>query len=141
MKTRGNKKTRKKQAPESAQKTAEKNFKLWLMSLRSGNPLKAADLYTADATFLPTLSPDLKKGSKEARNYFDHFFKKNPIGRVGENEIQFLGKNCYLHSGMYDFEVDGDGARSVVPARFTFVWRRGRGGKWKIIHHHSSRKP
>ena len=119
---------------------ASKNFVLWTEALQTKDPQKVAELYASDNTFLPTMSAEFKRGRSGAEEYFGHFLKKNPEGEIKKEEIQPLGENTYLHSGMYDFEVDKNGGRDVVEARFSFVWKK-EDGKWKIIHHHSSVKP
>lgn len=119
---------------------ARENFSSWTKALQTGEPKKVAELYSEDATFLPTMSPEFKRGKSGTEEYFEHFLKKNPDGEIKKEEIQPLGENAYLHSGMYDFEVDKNGSRDVVEARFSFVWKK-EDGKWKIIHHHSSVKP
>jgi uncharacterized protein (TIGR02246 family) len=120
---------------------ARKNFDLWNATLQTKSPQEVAKLYAGDSTFLPTVSGEFKKGPEEAEGYFKHFLEKDPKGEVKEEEVQDLGEGIYLHSGMYDFELGQNGNRSVVQARFSFVWRREASGDWKIIHHHSSVKP
>jgi uncharacterized protein (TIGR02246 family) len=121
--------------------TARENFSLWATALLTRDPKKVAELYSEDATFLPTVSPDFKKGKAQAEGYFKHFLEKNPNGAVTAEEVQALGDNAYLHSGLYDFELDQGSGRVVVDARFSFVWRKESNGEWKIIHHHSSVRP
>lgn len=123
------------------EKIAKENFVLWADTLLTKDPKKVAELYSNDATFLPTMSPDFKHGELEAQDYFKHFLEKDPEGMVIQDEVQPLGQGAYLHSGMYNFEVGKNGDRSVVEARFSFAWRKETDGKWKIIHHHSSVKP
>jgi len=126
---------------ESIEDIANKNFEMWNEALQIGSPEEVAKLYTEDATFLPTLSEEFKKGQLGAEEYFKHFLEKNPVGEVIKGEVQTLGNDCYMHSGMYNFEVDSDNGRQVVEARFTFVWEKNDQGEWKIKHHHSSLKP
>src|SRR4030042_2970346 len=57
-----------------------------------------------------------------------------------QEEVQTLGTDCYLHSGMYNFKVDPGDDRQVVEARFSFVWKKDDQGEWKTVHHHSSAK-
>jgi len=130
-------------SPEIADKKtpAEENFAQWNTALQTGNPDKVAALYAADATFLPTVSGEFKKGPEQAKEYFVHFLEKNPIGEIIEAEVQELSADCYLHSGMYNFEVDAEGARKTIRARFSYVWQLDDQGSWKIIHHHSSVVP
>lgn len=120
---------------------ARQNFEKWANALLTKDPKKVAEFYSEDNTFLPTVSGEFKHGIEGAEGYFKHFLEKNPEGKVVEEAIQALGENSYLHSGMYNFELDKDGSRSTVEARFSFVWRKEEDGNWKIIHHHSSVRP
>ncbi len=122
----------------SSQKIAHENFKRWAESLKTKNPQEVASLYAEDATFLPTVSPDFKIGTEEAKGCFEHFLKKNPEGEITLDKLQVLGENAYLHSGMYDFQLGESGNKQSVKARFSFVWKKESGGEWKIIHYHSS---
>jgi len=117
------------------------NFIRWNQALKNPDPAHVADLYAEDATFLPTVSGEFKKGKSGAKSYFKHFLEKKPIGKIIQDETQILGSDCYLHSGMYNFELGPDDNRQVVEARFSFVWNRDQRGKWTIVHHHSSVKP
>lgn len=123
------------------EKIAQENFAKWNEALQTKDPKKVAELYTEDCTFLPTLSPDFKKGIAGAESYFVHFLAKDPVGEIKDGEVQSIGEDCYIHSGMYDFEVGPEGERSTANARFTYIWRKEEDGEWKIIHHHSSLKP
>ena len=120
---------------------AKENFKKWNDALQTLDSKNVDALYFDNATFLPTLSKEFKRGQKGADEYFEHFLQKNPFGMVVLEEEQGLGDNCYIHSGMYNFEVGEESNRETVEARFTFVWQKDSDGKWKIIHHHSSLRP
>ena len=124
----------------NAELIAQQNFAQWNAALLTRDPKKVADLYTNDATFLPTVSPEFKKGQGGAEEYFHHFLEKDPDGKVIEEVVQPLSPDCYLHSGMYDFEVGPKDQREIVHARFTFLWKKVN-EQWKIAHHHSSRVP
>ncbi len=122
-------------------KIVHENFFQWSETLLTRDPMEVAKLYTEDATFLPTVSSKFEIGQSGAETYFKHFLEKNPVGEIKEYKIQTIGSDCYLHSGMYNFEVGPDNEREIVEARFTFVWKQDEEGAWKIIHHHSSIKP
>ena len=108
----------------------------------SDDPKKVAELYEENATFLPTMSSEFEIGQSGAEKYFKHFLEKHPVGKIIADEFQTLSPESYLHSGLYDFEVDdGKGGRETVPARFSFAWAQNEKGEWKILHHHSSVKP
>ena len=120
---------------------AGENFAAWNKALLSRDAERVASLYAEDATFLPTMSDKFKMGKDGARGYFLHFLEKNPSGSIVEEAIQSLAANCYLHSGMYNFEIGPVRNRQTIEARFTFVWRKSDQGDWQILHHHSSLKP
>ncbi len=120
---------------------AHHNFERWNSALQTLDPEQVAALYTADDSFLPTLSHDFKHGHDGTVDYFQHFLEKHPHGTLLEEEVQALGDNAYVHSGMYDFEIGPDEARQNVHARFTYVWVKDDSGEWKIAHHHSSLRP
>ena len=129
------------ESTETMQEIASRNFNLWNSALKTGNPKEVAGLYMTDATFLPTTSGEFKKGQYGAKEYFEHFLIKNPRGKIIQEEVQTLGPDGYLHSGMYNFEVGPVDDRQVVEARFSFIWKKNNQGEWKIIHHHSSARP
>lgn len=120
---------------------AQENFFIWNEALKTGNSATVAELYTETATFLPTLSGEFKQGKSAVEEYFKHFLEKIPTGEIIEEEVQTLGPDCYLHSGMYNFTLGLSDGQQIVEARFTFVWKQDDQGEWKIIHHHSSVKP
>jgi len=105
---------RKAEMEKGVAEIAKENFNRWAESLITKDPKAVASLYSEDVTFLPTVSPDFKRGSSEAEGYFAHFLAKNPEGQVKDEAIQPLGDDFYLHSGMYDFTLDGDGGRTRV---------------------------
>lgn len=125
---------------DNQEELALANFTKWTEALLTKDPKEVAKLYSDDATFLPTVSGEFKKGPTGAEEYFHHFLEKNPAGQLIDGEVQILGNDCYAHSGMYDFELGPDDQRQTINARFTFIWRKD-GDSWQIIHHHSSIKP
>ena len=117
-----------------------RNFETWADSLKTKDPKKVAELYSKDSTFLPTVSGEFKRGQDGAEEYFKHFLEKNPTGEIIQEEAKFLGDDCVLHSGLYNFEVGPEDNRQTVEARFTYTWKKNKQGKWEIVHHHSSTK-
>ncbi|MCD4761845.1 SgcJ/EcaC family oxidoreductase [bacterium] len=126
---------------ETIEKIAEQNFLKWAKLLETKDLEQVVELYSEEATFLPTLSDKFKKGQKEAEGYFKNFLEKDPSGKIIKQAVQLLSVDTYLHSGLYDFEVGPNETRSTVKARFTYVWKKNKNGEWQIIHHHSSMKP
>jgi uncharacterized protein (TIGR02246 family) len=126
---------------DEARTIANNNFARWNNALIEKDAVLFANLYTEDNTFLPTLSGEFTRGIAGAKAYGQHFLEKNPVGTVVVDEVQMLSDTCYLHSGMYNFEVGAKDARTVVEARFSYVWVLINDGEWKILHHHSSIRP
>ena len=121
--------------------TARKIFERWNSALLTGNSKNVAKLYSKDATFLPTVSGEFKRGQEGAEKYFEHFLEKHPNGKIVKEETDMPASDCIVHWGLYNFEVDGEnGKRETVEARFTFVYKKNADGEWEIIHHHSSMK-
>ena len=119
------------------------NFKRWNDALQTKNAATVANMYTADPSFLPTVSPKhITKGGvgTDTEDYFVEFVKKNPFGTITDDVVQAYSDDAYLHSGLYTFELGEGAARAPVEARFSYVWKRV-GSEWKISHHHSSVRP
>lgn len=120
---------------------ARANFETWNDALQTGSPSTVAELYVESATFLPTVATR-KEGRSGAQDYFVHFLAKKPHGTITEETAQKTpGRDdMIIHTGLYNFELDGDDGRTVVHARFSFVWVLIN-NEWKILHHHSSLDP
>ena len=112
----------------------------WLEALESRDADAVTALYDADATFHPTFSDRLERGTSGIRRYFVRFLEKRPVGELLHESVQEPADGVILRSGSYDFHLDAGGRRETAAARFTFVWRR-RNGDWRIVHHHSSARP
>ncbi len=123
------------------EKIALSNFVKWNQALQTNQAKEVAKLYSADATFLPTLNGTFKHGSEEAEEYFEHFLQKSPVGEIIEESVQKLSENSFLHSGHYNFKLGPENNRTIAQARFSFVWQKNEVGEWEIIHHHSSVLP
>jgi hypothetical protein len=118
------------------------------------------DLYTADASLLPTLGvyalyrnrPYLpaKPNAPVILNYFRHqFLPKKPIMQplaLGSVHVTVVG-NLASANGLYTFKLTQKGCLGgvlnppkITHARFTFVFRNVN-GNWKVVQHHSSSNP
>ncbi|QAB16333.1 SgcJ/EcaC family oxidoreductase [Hydrogenovibrio thermophilus] len=125
-------------APAS-EKLAKELFQRWNQALLSENAKSVANLYWDDAVLLPTVSNVPRINPAEIEDYFQHFLQSKPNGTVLSRNLK-QGCNKLTDAGVYEFEVVKGGKKSVVPARYTFVYEF-RHGDWKIIHHHSSMMP
>lgn len=115
----------------------ENLFSLWNASLQTGDATQVAALYREDAILLPTVSA-VPRLSHEARlDYFRHFLKDGPTGRLDTQQVQ-IGCNEATAAGLYTFEMASTGKR--IAARYTFTYRWD-GQRWLITQHHSSLLP
>ena len=116
-------------------------FNRWNAALASGNAYRVAGLYAPDAVLLPTVSPRIRTTHREIVDYFTHFLESRPVGRIQRRYIHILSRDAAIDTGLYQFTLTNrNGSRSVVNARYTFVYER-RGGRWLIVNHHSSAVP
>jgi len=115
-------------------------FDRWNRALQSGDPNAVAACYDPGAVLLPTVSNEPRRTPAAIAEYFAHFLKLHPVGRIVDATVHRLCPDAAVFSGLYTFEVDGPGGRVDVPARFTFVYQRSPEG-WRILEHHSSGMP
>jgi len=99
-----------------------------------------AALYTPRSILLATFKTYVQ-GRAAITKYFDDL-SCNPnldvtTGRITTGRMGSMG----YATGLYTFSYDAaNGSRTVVPARFTFVFEL-RDGRWMIVNHHSSQDP
>ena len=119
--------------------TIEALFHRWNDALQTGDVEQVVSLYASDAILLPTVSNRVRHDHDEIADYFTHFLKKRPVGRMIEANVREFG-DVAINSGVYVFALTTDDEVTDVPCRFTFVYRR-QGEDWAIIEHHSSQMP
>ena len=111
-------------------------FDDWNRALLTGDPKKVAALYDSDGILVPTISNRVRHNHEEIEDYFVDFLATGPVGKIDESNVRTFGQ-LVINSGTYTFTFK-DG--SVVPARFTFLYRWN-GERWMIVEHHSSQMP
>ncbi len=113
-----------------------KLFDRWNASLATLKATEVAKNYATDAILLPTLSNKPRLTQAERIDYFEHFLKNQPRGRI-DSRVITIGCNGAVDAGTYTFTFK-DG--SLVPARYTYTYEY-KDGKWLISSHHSSAMP
>ena len=114
-------------------------FDAWAEALASGDPDRIADLYAEDAVLIPTVSNVVRRDRAAIVNYFTRFMRKLPEVRIHSRSIR-VHDGIAMASGVYLFRLTREAGAAEVPARFTFIYRKGSDG-WKIVEHHSSFMP
>ena len=113
-------------------------FNEWNEAVKSGKADQVVKLYAPGAILLPTFSNRVRHTHAEIRDYFVHFLKNAPSGKIDEANVRLFG-GLAVNSGAYTFRL-GKGSVKKVRARFTFVYRWD-GRRWLIVEHHSSAMP
>ena len=116
----------------------------WGKSIADGcshDPNRIANLYAKDGVLWGTLSPSLRSDAAGIQDYFKDICAKLPKLTVAFKDrlIRVYGDTA-IDSGTYVFSFEKDGAKTDLPARYTFVLVKD-GGQWQIVNHHSSAMP
>ncbi len=131
--------------PEESKKEVAATTQKWIDTVTSGKPTVVDDvvaLYSPDAILWATVSEQKRDSAKEIRDYFEVFAKQPNLKAEGYKPVIRVYDNVAINSGYYTFTYDGkSGKKKVVPARYTFVYKKGNDGKWMILDHHSSAIP
>lgn len=126
---------------ESCKQTSEQEiaalFDRWNRSLQTGDSAKVAANYADRSILLATVSNQPRLTPAEKVDYFNHFLKDGPSGKIDFRTIE-LGCNSAVDAGLYTFTFARTGA--VVKARYTYTYRWD-GSQWLITSHHSSAMP
>tara|TARA_B110000008_G_C16606011_1_gene418438 strand:- start:89 stop:535 length:447 start_codon:yes stop_codon:yes gene_type:complete len=111
----------------------------WADAFNSRDTENILDHYSEEAVFWGTVSPTLRDEPAEVRDYFEVI---GPDARVllGEQRPRVFGEIA-VNTGYYQFSDMHDGKKTLVPARFSFVYERNETGAWLIVDHHSSSVP
>ena len=112
----------------------------WVDAFNTGDAARIASLYDPEAVLIGTTAKQPVAGTAAITAYFREA-AGGATARValGEHRARAYG-DVAIDSGLYSFFFVRDGKPVLVPARYTFVYRK-RGGKWLIVEHHSSRVP
>jgi uncharacterized protein (TIGR02246 family) len=120
-------------------KITKENFEMWNDAIQTKDPVRVSKIYREDCLFLPTFPQKGKEivSKNGVGDYFNHFLLKSPKGTIIEESSRSCGLDVIIHAGKYDFEIGPDGDRSIVHAKFTFIWKL-EDNEWKILLHDSS---
>jgi uncharacterized protein (TIGR02246 family) len=102
---------------------------------------RRAHLFSPDAVLLGTVDPKLATKTEEIDAYFQGIKTDMPRTVViGDYATTLLSHTAVVFAGLDVFSSTKDGKTIEIPARFTFVIRKGDQG-WGISRFHSSRRP
>src|SRR5512137_2090458 len=104
----------------------------WAEAIRSRVPENVMELYHSDGILWGTLSPIVRHGFHPIHEYFVSFLKRDELKcEFEENIVREYGEFLF-HSGSYVFTWKAGKNIILVPARFSFVFKK-ESGKWLIL--------
>lgn len=113
----------------------------WVEAYNSRDAARIAALYAPQAVFWGTRMQTIATEPPQVLQYFVESARNpNLRVRIDDRHVRLAGHGGALVAGTYTVTDVRDGQEVATPARFTFVLEQ-RGGKWVILHHHSSRMP
>jgi uncharacterized protein (TIGR02246 family) len=123
-------------------KQAEAAYATWVKALGGKNAAAILVLYKPDAILLATLKNEPILNQKDRLAYFEGLTKKQDLKVTPQTAYYTIyGDNVAVVSGLYTFSFVDDKKTVNIPARFSFVFEKGKDGKWLIANHHSSKLP
>lgn len=111
----------------------------WVEAFNSGDAARIASLYDPQAVLIGTAAKQPATGTAAITAYFSQVAGNAARVAQGEHILRTYG-DVAVDSGLYSFFFVREGKAALVPARYTFVYRK-HDGKWLIVEHHSSRVP
>lgn len=98
--------------------------------------------YANNAVMIDAGSPDPSIDRKVQTKWAEAFVSMQPSDyKVIGRQVQLLGGDAFISSGIETFTVAAGAARPTVSARFTDVFQRQKDGSWKIVNEHVSMPP
>lgn len=129
---------------KAEEQAVEKAYLGWCSAIGSarGNPSVVVKYYAPNAVLMPTLSAKILRNTNHGLDeYFAHLTSHKGIRCVPEKNEIHMSHHLAINSGLYAFSFMGhDGKQTVIPARFTFVYKNIN-NQWLIVKHHSSKLP
>lgn len=127
--------------PAATPAAVEAQFERFNAAWRTGDPDAVTALFTREPVLLATVSNTPRTTPAAVRDYFVHFLKNRPVGRIDTGTVEI---DCRTASRVGTWTVTltdpASGAVREVKARYSFIYRF-EDGDWKIDHLHSSMMP
>lgn len=101
---------------------------------------RVLDLYHADAVLLPTFSPKICLNHDQLYEYFKNLITLPTLSIDTEDFFSAECNHLIINSGIYVFRYRSQERPIIIPARFSFVYKKYNDA-WLIMNHHSSVLP
>jgi hypothetical protein len=112
----------------------------WAQAIESRFPENVLRMYHPDGALWGTLAQEFRFGHQEIFGYFVNFLNKEDLKCEFKDGYVRLYEEFAFYSGSYEFTWNFADKIVVLPARFSFVYKREE-GNWLILEHHSSMFP
>lgn len=112
----------------------------WAEAMQSRFPENVLRYYHPDGSLWGTLSPVVRHGHRAIFEYFVKFLQWEDLKCEFKDGVIRVHDNFAFYSGSYVFTWKVSDKTVVVPARFSFVYKK-EFGDWLIMEHHSSLFP
>jgi len=113
----------------------------WAQAMQSRVPENVLRYYHPDGLLWGTLSPVVRHGHRAISEYFVKFLQWEDLKcEFSKEGIIRVHDDFAFYSGSYVFSWKVSGKTAIVPARFSFVYKK-ENGEWLIMEHHSSLFP
>lgn len=127
----------------AAESGAQQAYYNWCKAIGTarGNPKVVVQYYAPGAVLIPTLSADFLVNTNNGLDaYFKKLTSKPNLKCTPKKLVTHIRGGIATNTGFYDFSFTKNGETIVIPARFTFVYKKS-GDRWLITSHHSSKMP
>jgi hypothetical protein len=112
----------------------------WARAVRSRSPENVLKLYHPEGSLWGTLAQEYRHGYDPIFDYFIRFLDKEDLQCEFKEGMSRIYNDFAFYSGSYEFSWNVAGKSIVLPARFSFVYKK-ENNDWLIMEHHSSLFP
>ncbi len=111
-------------------------------SFTSGDAFKIMDHYAPGAVLFDPTHAEPTGDRAVQTKWAAEFVTMKPSDLVSTpRQVQILGGDAFVVSGIAAFLADVGGNRQRLTARYSQLFQRQPGGSWKIVHEHMSLPP
>jgi len=131
-------------AADTSETQVQNTYYNWCTDINKarGDSATMVKFYAPDAVLLATFSDKILRNTQGGlNNYFHSLTSHQDIKCKTDKLMTRMEGDSAVNTGFYTFSyVDNHHKQVVIPARFTFVYKKIN-EKWMIINHHSSIVP
>jgi hypothetical protein len=112
----------------------------WAQAIETRCPENVLKMYHPEGALWGTLAQEFRFGHEEIFGYFVNFLNKEELKCEFIEGYVRIYDEFAIYSGTYEFTWKFAGRNVLLPARFSFIYKK-EAGNWLIMEHHSSMFP